>query len=682
MNSEEYIYINVAIGLPVRDPYTYKVSLKNVNASLVGCRVLVSFKNRSLIGYVVSEGTAVDETTFKDIKKVKSILQVIDDEPILTPQMIKLTKWIRDYYLSSWGEAIENGLPAYLKTKKKSYKDISLRKKKEEKKDIDSRASIQLNDEQSEVLGEIEQAITTCTSSKYLLFGVTGSGKTEVYVRAIQKALSQSKSAICLFPEIALTNHLEDYFAASFGDRLAIVHSRLTPREKFLIWRQIKEGKKRVVIGPRSALFAPVKDLGIIVIDEEHENTYKQNEIPRYHTREVAIKRCELEKAVIVCGGATPSLETMHKASGATNTFTLLSLPNRIINRPLPDVKVIDMRHEIRNQKGVLISNLLKNEIEKAINEKEGVLLFLNRRGFATTVMCIKCGEIVECKRCKVALTYHQSVKKMVCHYCDYETPPPETCLACNASSLRYSGVGTEKIESFVARLFPTARIERLDTDRVKKKGESEIILSAFRDRKIDILIGTQMITKGFDFPHVTLVGVINADTVLSLPDFRSTERTFQLLTQVAGRAGRGDKKGTVVIQTFSPEHYAIQTARKHDYMAFYNREIECRRELNYPPFSHLTNIIIRGKNEKDVRKYSERVKKELNERMAEYNGEMLGPAPLPFYRLRGYYRWHIMIKGAISQSFLDMVRSLLDEMKKTNRSCQIMCDIDPVNIL
>ncbi len=677
MNKNSYSYIDIAVGLAVNDPYTYKIQSRFIEPSLIGRRALIPFRNRLIIGYIVSGPTHEYQG---DQTKVKEIAEIIDTQPILKASLLALTYWMSQHYMCSWGEAIENALPAYLKKKRKSIEQIVTRKhSKLESKTGEPFKNIRLNNEQKSGLEIIEKTIQKGEYKKFLLFGVTASGKTEVYVQAIKKVLAGGKSAICLFPEIALTTHLQNYFLYHFGEDLAIVHSRLTPQEKYLGWKEIFQGKKRVVIGPRSALFAPLKDIGIIIIDEEHENTYKQNETPRYHTRTVARERAEREGAVLIMGGATPSLEAMYDArQGETE---LLTLTKRVIDRPLPNVKIIDMKHEVRNKKIVLISQYLKKSIEDTLSQGEGILLFLNRRGFATYVSCLKCGFIIECKRCRVPMTYHQSRRKLVCHYCDKVITPPQSCPKCSSKELHYGGVGTEKIESFVARLFPQARIERMDTDRVRKKGEHEKILTNFKNKKIDILIGTQMITKGFDFPHVTLVGVVNADTSLALPDFRSTERTFQLLTQVAGRAGRGSKEGTVIIQTFLSEHYAIKTASRHDYEAFYKEEIKRREELNYPPFSDLVNIIMRGRNEKQVRDYSTCIKELLEVFLKGFDYEMIGPAPLPFYRLKGFSRWHIMLKGDVSIHFIDKIRHALSGIKKKG-SCQHMCDVEPVNIL
>jgi primosomal protein N' (replication factor Y) len=671
---KEFTYLNIAIGLPLNDPFTYKAETETLPDDVIGRRVLVNFRNRVTVGYVVSISSSPPADT-----RIKTIDDFLDIKPVLSLSLIALTKWMSTYYVSSWGEAIENALPSPLKSKKKCFTRIESRVKATDEKERVPLKNITLNSEQERAFQRIQDSIEKKRAERFLLYGITGSGKTEIYIRAIQAALLKGESAICLFPEIALTQHLSELFRSHFGNDLAILHSRLTPAEKFSLWRAIYEGTKRVIIGPRSALFAPVQNLGIIVIDEVHENTYKQNETPRYHAFDAALKRAEIEGATLVGGGATPSLEIMNQA--IQKRLTLLTLTKRVIDRALPDVHVIDMKHETRKGYITLISQFLRDKIESSLKQKESVLLFLNRRGFATTVSCLKCGSVVECPECKLPLTFHQSMRKLLCHYCDRKEAVPQVCPECNHAQLRFGGTGTEKVESFVARMFPTARIERLDTDRVKKKGEHERILTDFQKQKIDILIGTQMITKGFDFPNVTLVGVINADTVLTLPDFRSTERTFQLLTQVAGRAGRGEKRGIVVIQTMNPGHYAIQSAKTHDFNAFYAAEIKGRHELFYPPFSRLVNIIIRDMDEKRVTDFSQNVRDYFVARYKDMNVQVLGPAPLPFYRLHGYFRWHVMLKLDFSVPFGVEEKKGIDALLKQT-STQYMIDVDPVNIL
>jgi primosomal protein N' (replication factor Y) (superfamily II helicase) len=677
MPSIHYTYIQVAIPLPVNDPFTYKIDAALWNDSYKGARILIPFTNRTIMGYCIER---LDDEKIENPAKIKEAISLIDRKPLLNAKMLSLTKKISEYYFCSWGEAIENSLPGLLKQKKVPIEEVIKRKSKREKlPDVAIRETLILTPEQKRSLERIERLLEKETFERVLLFGVTGSGKTEIYIRAIKNVLARKKTAICLVPEIALTKHLESYFLSHFGEQLALFHSRMTPQEKFLIWKDIYEGKKSVVLGPRSALFAPLENIGIIIVDEEHENTYKQNETPRYHAREVAAMRAAGEQALLIYGGATPSIETMYETR--TANVSLIRLERRVVDRPLPEVRVVDMKYEVRNDKISLISQFLKDLIEKKLEAKEGIILFLNRRGFATSITCYKCGTTVECPICRLPLTYHQAEKKLLCHYCAFTMNPPEQCPSCKNPKIHYGGLGTERIESYIAKLFPLARIERFDTDRVRKKGEHEKIIHDFYHKKIDILIGTQMITKGFDFPHVTLVGIINADTMLALPDFRSTERTFQLLTQVAGRAGRGDKKGIVVIQTFLPSHYAIQTAAKHDFISLYEQEIKRREELSYPPYSRLINIIIRGRDENKVREYAQSTKVVLENALKDWKLDMLGPAPLPFYHLKGYFRWHIMLKGNNLSQLNNEIRAAFSTIKRS-ANCQIAIDVDPVNIL
>ena len=663
----------VAIPLPVRDPFTYTLENGFSQTAKVGSRVLVPFKNREIQGYIV--GLSEESAT----GKLKPVKELIDEEPVLDSVLLKLTKWMSDYYFCSWGEAIENALP----------KSVKLGKKHADKPDgsaaeVDAKsgfvpAVFELTDEQSLALETVCGLLEAGKYHPLLLHGVTGSGKTEIYIRAIKRALAQGKGAICLVPEIALTTQIRDFFQGHFSGTLEVIHSRLTDRERMLAWLRIRQGKSRVVLGPRSALFAPVQNLGLIIVDEEHENSYKQAETPRYHAREAAKKRAELDNAVLILGSATPSLETMREA--AEGRLTKLSLTRRVVNRDLPAVRVIDLKREMEiHRKLSIFSFPLQNEISAALKKKESVLLLLNRRGFATQVQCLGCGEIVQCRHCHVSMTYHQTKRILLCHYCNFQTQLSGKCPACKTESLKYVGWGTEKIESEIARYFPQAVIARLDTDVARRKGAQEKIIDDFRAGKIDILVGTQMIAKGFDFPQVTVVGVVSADVGLSLPDFRSSERTFQLLTQVAGRAGRGSLKGQVIIQTFSPHHHSILFAKDHDYASFYEKESGARRELGFPPFSHLVNLIMHGPLEQEVYKYALELKKQLAEPVCD-RFELIGPAPLPFYKLRGHFRWHLMLKGQDVMAMNRELRERLPKVKKPAR-LKLIVDVDPVSVL
>lgn len=671
--------VQVAIPLPVQDPFTYVWANGHASAAKAGSRVVVPFRNREIQGYIVGFGQT------HETERLKPIKELIDHDPVLDVCMLELTRWISQYYFSSWGEAIENALPKMIKAGKGpetfSRGKIPAGVTSASASSGEERAAfeIRLTQEQEEALARIEASLDKAGSEVILLHGVTGSGKTEIYIRAIETVLARGKSAICMVPEIALTTQIREFFAGHFPGMLEIIHSRLTDKERMQAWLRIRAGQSRVVLGPRSAIFAPVARLGLILMDEEHETSYKQAETPRYHAREVARRRAELEGAVLVLGSATPSLETALEAE--EGKMLKLVLSKRVVERDLPEVRIVDLKREMENRRRLpLFSYPLEREVSEALRRKEAVLLLLNRRGFATQVQCLVCGGIVQCRYCRISLTYHQSRKKLLCHHCNHEAPMTDRCPACGASGLKYVGWGTEKIESEIARLFPQARVARLDTDVARKKGMQEKVLGDFRAAKVDILVGTQMIAKGFDFPRVTLVGVVSADVGLALPDFRSSERTFQLMTQVAGRAGRGDSKGRVIIQTFSPLHHSILFAKNHDYDAFYRQEIQTRRELKLPPFTHLVNVILQGPNEQEIYRSAGEFKALLKEKLGP-SAELVGPAPLPLYRLRGHFRWHVMIKADHVLEVNERLREAMTGFKKPSR-VKLLVDVDPVSVL
>jgi primosomal protein N' (replication factor Y) len=510
------------------------------------------------------------------------------------------------------------------------------------------------------------QKIHTGISSEYrdktrpvfLLHGVTGSGKTEIYLRALTEIVAQGKRGICLVPEIALTPQTIERFASRFQGLVAVIHSGLSLGEQFDEWYRIKEGGCDVAIGPRSALFAPQPDLGLIIIDEEHEWTYKQSErSPRYHTRDVAIKLAELSDAVVILGSATPDVETYYRAQ--QGEYHLVELKGRITPygpSPLPEVSVVDMREELKNGNRSLFSRSLIKNMTEALAKKEQVILFLNRRGTATFVQCRKCGFVFYCSHCTAALTYHSVTKKLVCHHCNYSIAVPVGCPQCLSRELRFLGIGTQRIEEEVRQLFPDVRTLRWDSDITSRRRAHEELLTKFRAHEADILIGTQMVAKGLDLPQVTLAGVISADTSLNLPDFRAGERTFQLLCQVAGRAGRGFMPGRVIIQTYCPEHYAVQAASRHDYLAFYTRELEYRRKFGYPPFSRLASLTFSHTNGiacfREVERMG-RLLKEEKDRRGIPDLRLIGPTPAFVPRLRGHYRWQLVLCGTDLQDLL-----------------------------
>jgi primosomal protein N' (replication factor Y) len=495
----------------------------------------------------------------------------------------------------------------------------------------------------------------------FLLFGVTGSGKTEIYLRALAQVIAAGKRGICLIPEIALTQQTVERFANRFPGRVAVLHSGLSPGEQFDEWQWIMEGNCDVVIGPRSALFAPLPNLGLIIIDEEHEWTYKQEDkSPRYHARDVAIKLAQLSDAVVILGSATPDIGSFHKAQ--QGEYHLVELKERITPRgysPLPEVSIVDLREELKAGNTSLFSRSLLAAMKETLARGEQIILFLNRRGTATFVRCRNCGFVLRCPRCSIALTYHSVEKKLICHRCRYSIPVSPSCPRCSRPYLRLLGIGTQRVEEEVRHFFPEARVLRWDRDVITRRYAHEELLKNFRDHKADVLIGTQMIAKGLDLPQVTLAGIISADTGLNFPDFRSSERTFQLLCQVAGRAGRGVKAGKVIIQTYSPDNYIIEAAAKHDYLGFYHREIDYRRQYNYPPFSQLVRLVYSHTDEELCRREAERVHRLVLDEKARkgmIDFSVIGPVPTFAFRARGRYRWQLFLRGPDSTRMLSQL--------------------------
>jgi len=538
------------------------------------------------------------------------------------------------------------------------------------------------------------------TAATFLLHGVTGSGKTEIYLQAIAHTLEQGRGAIVLVPEIALTPQTVERFKARFSSGrlqtlVAVLHSHLSAGERHDEWHKIRQGRARIVIGARSAIFAPVDPLGLVIVDEEHEQTYKQEEAPRYHARDVAIVRAQMENAVVVLGSATPSLESYYNCK--TGKYTLLELPERVDDQKMPHVRVVDMRQAAHQEKGIpIFSPQLKEAITQRLERKEQTILFLNRRGYSTALQCPKCGYVAECPNCSVSLTYHRLEQKLCCHICAHVAPVPKVCPAekCGNPAIRFSGTGTQKVEEAIKKLFPQARCHRMDADTMKRKDDYRRILGDFRVGKIDILVGTQMIAKGLHFPNVTLVGIIYADSALHQPDFRAGERTFQLLTQVAGRAGRGDVEGEVFVQAFTPFHPAIQYARRHDFQGFYDQEMEFREQLKYPPAGRVALLTVKGRSEDKVKFSAEHVKRELDKLVpspatpADPAGQgsafkdliIAGPAPAPLLKAETYYRYQIMLRtrsmSKLSHALAKMVAALTLPDEVT-----MAVDIDPVNL-
>ena len=537
-----------------------------------------------------------------------------------------------------------------------------------------------LNSEQNQALGEIWRWLVAEKFAAALLHGVTGSGKTEVYLGAIEAALSRGKSAIVLVPEIALTLWMGRLVRARFGAAVAILHSALPDIERAREWWRVRHGEVRVVVGTRSAIFAPLENLGLIIVDEEQESAYKQEETPRYNGRDVAVYRARIEGAVALLGSATPSLESYHNARAGK--YHLLELTQRVANRPLAEVRVIDLREDFRRQhKATPVSESLRAAIALRLEEKTQAMILINRRGYSWSMLCRSCGAVVQCENCSIALTYHKSRQRLECHYCGFSIPPPKQCPKCRAEFMYFVGDGAERVEEYLRERFPQARIARLDRDTVRTKREYQQVLGAFANGEIDILVGTQMVAKGHDFQRVTLVGVVAADLALGRPDFRAAERTFQLLTQVAGRAGRGELSGEVLVETYYPEHYAIQCAAQQDYAAFYEKEAHFRRMLHYPPFTALANVLIRDRKIENAIRWSRALAGYFA--LFEDRGvKILGPAAAPLARLRRDYRFQFVLKSPRRSALAQALSGALDFCaKKQIPDTAVIADVDPATL-
>lgn len=538
-----------------------------------------------------------------------------------------------------------------------------------------------LTEEQEQALQSILPAVQQGEFRTFLLHGVTGSGKTEVYLQSIEAALRQGKEAIVLVPEIALTLQMVERFRGRFGEQVVVLHSGLSTGERYDAWQKILNGEAKVAVGARSALFAPFRRLGLIILDEEHESAYKQEETPRYHAREIARFRGRYHFSPVILGSATPSLESYSR--GRKKVYTLLSLTQRVQGRSLPPVEIVDMRQEIKKGNRSLLSQTLHQKIEERLRKQEQIVLFLNRRGFSTLVMCRQCGHVLQCPHCEISLTFHKVDRTCRCHYCGYSEALSNRCSQCQSEELRFFGSGTQKVEEQLAHLFPGMRVIRMDVDTTRNKGAHEKLLTAFGRHEADCLVGTQMIAKGLDFENVTLVGVIAADGMLHLPDFRSAERTFQLLTQVSGRAGRHGKPGEVVIQTFSPDHYSIRAASQHDYQQFYEREMRYRHRQGYPPFYFLCLIQFAHENLTYVIKWAERATHWLKRRLSK-ESILLGPVAAPVPRIKDRYRYQCMIKYRnephLEHYLMEMMYALQKEINR--EKLQVTIDMEPQMIL
>ena len=545
---------------------------------------------------------------------------------------------------------------------------------------VSATSALVLNEEQKVAVQAITQQIGH-TGNPFLLEGVTGSGKTEVYLQVIQEALSRGKTAIMLVPEISLTPQVTNRFISRFGKKVAILHSGLSNGEKYDEWRKVERGEAQVVVGARSAIFAPLKNIGAIIVDEEHEASYKQDSNPRYHARDVALLRAKYNQAVLVLGSATPSLES--RARAGKGVYHFLQLTKRANPQAqIPEVEIVDFRDYIGQNEASDFTPVLLEAIKDRLEKKEQVVLMLNRRGYSSFVMCRECGTVDSCPNCDISLTLHMDTKSMNCHYCGFSKVIPHSCPNCSSRSIRYYGTGTQKAYDELAETFPQARILRMDVDTTRKKGSHEQILKKFEERHADILLGTQMIAKGLDFPNVTLVGVLNADTALNLPDFRSSERTFQLLTQVAGRAGRAEKAGHVIIQSYNPRHYAIVFAKNQDYEGFYAYEMGVRRQLSYPPYYFTVGITLSHKIEAEVIKKSYEVLNLIRSGLSN-KVQVLGPTPKPIARTHNLYHYQLIIKYRFEEHLQDVLNQVLDwTQEKDNQNLRLIIDKEPQNFM
>ena len=721
------LVVDIAVGISVNKTFHYLAPEVMGGCLAPGTRVLVPFGSRRITGTVVGFPDTADAAG------LKSVIDILDNP--LSPELFALARWMADYYVHPLGQTIEAVVPKAVgraKPKKKKFvhlgrssvselervkgkKQIALLDLLREQGEmaIDALAGFspatikslsqtghievvereapavlqekispttppELMPEQGDAVHNIEQAVSREAFAVFLLHGVTGSGKTEVYLRAIAGLARTGKGTIVLVPEIALTPQLLNRFRGRFGDRVAVLHSGLTERERSDQYHRIKEGHVDVAIGARSAVFAPFAKTGLFIVDEEHENSYKQDEGLRYHARDVAVMRAKLGNAVAVLGSATPSLESFYNAK--SGKYRYLRLANRVDHRPMPEVLIIDTKTLPKND---LYSPKLIEEIKKRLEKNEQTLLLLNRRGFSSVLICRDCGTAVKCPSCSVSLTFHKSDGKLKCHYCGFFSKPPDTCPTCQSIELRLIGSGTQKVEEELQALFPDARLKRMDSDSVKGRDAYERLLRKVDQREVDILLGTQMIAKGHDFPAVTLVGVIDADVGLNLPDFRAAEKTFQLITQAAGRAGRGELGGEVIIQTMNPNHYSIQHSKTHNYDGFYDQEIVFREELHYPPLGRIIKIEVKSRQAIQAWEAAATAQNRIRHLMRGKDTLLLGPAPAPIARVRGQFRFQLLL---LSQQ-RDKIRMLAIEGKKAieeryGRKCKVIVDVDPLNLM
>ncbi|MDX2044938.1 MAG: primosomal protein N' [Acidobacteriota bacterium] len=822
------MYAEVAIPLNVHQTFTYRLPDAIAVNAKPGARVLVPFGRQLLTGYIVDLHATLEEAGQADESfQIKEVEELFDTEPLVTPELLDLTKWIADYYYAPWGETIKSSLPAGINTDaealftiteagrealteakakrpqlaakmealefiaqkdetpmnelvkqfeknrasaiarelqkvnfvmvKRQLQSATVKAKKQQavrliaqipaegkplneqqqsviallaesaepialaelteradvspsvirtlekrgcvevftrevrrdplahmpvqNRDSDG-AAFTLTDKQQAALNEITAKLDEDSYAAFLLHGVTGSGKTEIYIRAMRATLDKGKSALMLVPEISLTPMFARRLRAHFGDAVAILHSSLSDGERLDEWNRLRRGEARVCIGARSGVFAPMPNVGLIVVDEEHEASYKQDETPRYHGRDTAIMRAHQAGAVIILGSATPSMETFHNAH--TGKYQYLKLDERIGGRRLADVEIVDMRQVFnRHGKQQVFSDEMKQAILQNAERGEQTLVLLNRRGFSASLICRSCGHRAGCPNCDVALTFHKIESRLICHYCNHHERVPRQCPTCQGAFIYYVGEGTEQIEALLKELYPQLRISRLDRDTTRRRGAFEKLLNEFASGDIDLMVGTQMIAKGHDFPNVTLVCVISVDAGLSMPDFRAAERTFQLLTQVAGRAGRGDKPGRVIIQSYHTEHYALEFAKEQNYEKFYAREIHFRQNMHYPPFVALINALVKNADFGKAAYLASELAQRIKAADAENVLKVLGPAPAPLARLKGEHRLQVLIKTRYRRQAREALDAAMLGLKEAQQDLRpVTIEVDPVNLM
>ena len=614
----------------------------------------------------------IDINSLRGEKQKKAIEFIMKNQGLTIPEIMNFSGVSRETINS----LVKKGY-IEIKQEKVDRNPLSLKKSNENKK-------LKLTEEQELALEKVENSIEEKKFEEFLLYGVTGSGKTEVYMQLIEKVIKNGKSAILLVPEISLTPQMLDRFIGRFGkDKIAVLHSKLSIGERHDEWIRIKEEKSKIVIGARSAIFAPVKNLGIIIIDEEHDSSYKSESSPRYNAKEIAEKICKENNIPLLLGSATPDINTFYRTNLENiddRRITLLKLTKRANNSSLPKVKIVDLKKELAIGNKTMFSTLLHKLIEENLKNKHQTILFLNRRGYSTFIMCRECGYTMKCPNCNISLTYHSFQNKLKCHYCGHEENPVNICPNCGSTKIRYFGTGTQKIEEEVKKEFPEASIIRMDVDTVSKKNSHEEILNKFKKENIDILIGTQMVVKGHHFPNVTLVGVIEADSSLNIDDFRANERTFQILTQVAGRAGREQLPGKVVVQTYNPNSFAIELSKGQNYDLFYKTEIELRKQLNYPPFCDIIVVGFSGRDNNEISKLSTYVYKLLKTNLENYNIKVFMPMPAPIDRIKNRYRWRIVAKGKVTSEVNIVINKCLQKVYNSgiSKNTNIIIDVNP----